>query len=229
MSVKSFVQKIKNMTFEHAVNMACAKFWNAVDEVNDRKICGTSLVKLVPSLYQDEKRGVGMTGMQSTHYVILKRVFSHVHIKPDDEFLDVGCGKGRVLAFLTKEKCPCKLNGIELNEVSYSIAEEWAKRYESVNVMHGDAFKLDYDKYTILFLFRPFLPQTFIEFLDKLESDLTHPITMIYLSDQGSVKTLKERPGWTKQYREKIFRLHGIRVAFTPQCYSVWTYDPAEK
>ena len=86
------------------------------DSRKDRRICGRSLVKYVRSVDRDDQNGLGGTGSQSTHYIFLKRIFSHVRITESDTFIDVGCGKGRVLAFLLHSKCPCAIYGIEHNE-----------------------------------------------------------------------------------------------------------------
>ncbi|MBO4687921.1 MAG: hypothetical protein J5636_05360 [Clostridiales bacterium] len=205
----------------------CSIILRLMDEASDKRICGQSLVKYVKSVYRDDANGVGMTGSQSTHYIILKRIFSHVTITEKDSFMDIGCGKGRVLAFLLKKHAPCKISGIEINEISGKVAQEWTKKYEQVNVTLGDAFEIDYDSYTILFMGRPFLPKTFLQFIEHFESGLTHPITLIYWVDQQSGYLLKDRPGWEKQFREKLSTIHGLKVAQTPQGYSVWTYDPA--
>ena len=95
---------------------------NLADAVMDRRICGLSLVPYVSSIFRDNQRGVGGTGTQSTHYLLLRRVFSHVNLTASDAFMDVGCGKGRVLAYLIRKKCPCTLYGIEYNETVGKIA-----------------------------------------------------------------------------------------------------------
>ena len=141
-------------------------FW-IIDRLNDYRICGQSLTRYVPSIYRDDANGVGMTGSQSTSYVILERIFSHVQLTEQDVFLDVGCGKGRVLAFLLKKHMPCKMYGIEINEVSGKVAMDWTQKYEQVIVTLGDAFKLDYNPYTVLFLGRTFLPKTFCSSLRR--------------------------------------------------------------
>ena len=197
-----------------------------MDGIIDQRICGQSLVKYVPSVYRDDANGVGMTGSQSTNYVILNRIFSHVSLTEEDSFLDVGCGKGRVLAFLLKEHAPCALYGVEINEISGSVAVEWTARYEQVSVKIGDAFEMDYNLYTVLFMNRPFLPKTFLEFIEKLESTLTHPITFIYWVDQQSGYLLKDRPGWNMQIKEKQNSSNGVKIAKAPKYYSIWTYDP---
>ena len=213
--------------FDRIYGAISRRLLRTMDGIIDQRICGQSLVKYVPSVYRDDANGVGMTGSQSTNYVILNRIFSHVRLTEEDSFLDVGCGKGRVLAFLLKEHAPCALNGVEINEISGNVAVEWTARYEQVSVKIGDAFEMDYNPYTVLFMNRPFLPKTFLEFIEKLESTLTHPITFIYWVDQQSGYMLKDRPGWEKQFREKLYVMYGLIIAGVPQGYSIWTYDPA--
>lgn len=198
-----------------------------MDEAADRLICGRSLVKYVKSVYRDDANGVGLTGSQSTSYIILDRIFSHITLTGSDSFLDVGCGKGRVLAFLLKKHAPCRLYGVEINEISGKVAAEWTKKYDQVSVEIGDAFRMDYNPYTVLFLGRPFLPKTFLQFIERLEEMLTHPVTLIYWVDQQSGYLLNDRPGWERQYREKLDVIYGLKIAGVPQSYSIWTYDPA--
>ena len=176
------------------------------------QICGQSLSKYITSVFRDDKNGIGMTGTESTHYPILKIIFSNVQITDKDSFVDVGCGKGRVFAFCIKEKYQCSLNGVEINEVSGHIALSWIEKYNQIHVEIGDAFQLDYNLFTILFLFRPFLPKTFLEFIKLLESHLTHLVTLIYYEDQQSGWILKERPGWTLKKRDVIRRIYGILI-----------------
>ena len=218
-----------NKLFNHIHRKISGVILRLMDEVIDRRICGRSLSKYVKSVWRDDANGVGMTGSQSTSYVILDRIFSHVMLTEQDSFLDVGCGKGRVLAFLLKMHAPCRLYGIEINEISGKVAREWTQKYDQVNVTVGDAFQMDYNPYTILFLGRPFLPVTFLQFIEKLESGLAHSITLIYWVDQQSGYLLKDRPGWEKRFREKLTVINGLRIANVPQSYSIWTYDPARR
>ena len=62
-----------------------------------------------------------MTGSQSTHYSILKKIFDKVNIDESDSFIDVGCGKGRVLAYLVMHDYKCAITGIEINEISSKV------------------------------------------------------------------------------------------------------------
>ena len=131
-----------------------------------------------------------------------------------------------MLAFLLKKHAPCRLYGVEINEISGKVAREWTRKYDQVSVISGDAFQLDYNPYTILFFGRPFLPKTFLQFIERLETNLTHPITLIYWVDQQSGYMLKGRPGWEMQFREKLDALYGLKIAKSTQGYSIWIYDP---
>ena len=207
-------------------NAFCWRFLNYMDATIDRRICGQSLVKYVPSIYRDDKNGVGGTGTQSTHYWFLKRIFKNVELLPSDVFIDVGCGKGRVLAYLIKEKCPCKLLGIEHNAEVGAIASSWTEKYPQANVMIGDAFQYDYNTCTVLSLARSFLPKTFLRFVEYLERTQKHPIRLVYWYDQESGYLLRGRPGWEMVKREVVRRIYGIRISPYPQGYSIWKYTP---
>ena len=132
-----------------------------------------------------------------------------------------------MLAFLLKKHAPCKLCGVEINKVSGQTALDWTRKYEQVNVILGDAFQLDYSAYSVLFLGRPFLPKTFLQFVEKIEAELKHSVTLIYWVDQQSGYLLRDRPGWEMHYREKVETVCGLRIAKVPQFYSIWTYNPA--
>lgn len=215
--------------FRRAEWKLCSRVLDRMDRRIDRRVCGQSLAEYVPSLFRDDKNGVGGTGSYSTPYLLLKQIFARVPLRPSDVFLDVGCGKGRVLAFLVKENCPCRLYGIEHNAEVGRIAADWAARCDRVQILIGDALQHDYDGYTVLSLGRPFLPKSFLRFVERLEATLRHPITLIYWYDRQSGALLRGRPGWELRLREPIARVHGLLVAPWPDSYSVWTYDPERR
>ena len=162
-SVKRFYKKATR----HLVNI--------YDGRRDKRICGCSLVKYVPSLYRET---MGATGSQSTRYWALDKMFKGEHFDKDDSFIDVGCGKGRVLAYMVSRKYPCSLTGIELNKDVADYAKSWAKKYSGINIINGNAFELDYNEYTVLFMGRPFETEMFHKFIDELELELKHPIML---------------------------------------------------
>ena len=69
----------------------------------------------------------------------------------------------------------------------------------------------------------------FLAFIEHLEGTLTHPITLIYWYDQESGFLLRNRPGWKMIFREKITRIHGIKIDTWPQGFSIWIYEPTKR
>ena len=207
----------------------CRRLLRIMDNYVDQNICGQSLEEYVPSIFRDDVNGIGSTGSQATHYLILKHIFTCVELKSSDTFLDVGCGKGRVLAFLVKEKYSCEIYGVEHNESVGIMASEWSKKYSNVHIIIKNAFSLDYNAFSVLFMCRPFLPKTFLEFIEYLEETLIHSIVLIYWVDQQSGYLLMNRLGWKMQTRKTLNRIYGIKIAESPQAYSIWNYDPKKR
>ena len=206
---------------DHAIS---SRLLNLEDSIIDKRVCGQSLVEYVPSIDRDDEKGIGGTGSQSTHYAFLKRIFDGVGLTASDTFMDVGCGKGRVLAFLVREKCPCPLYGIEHNEAVGRLAQEWTGRYDQIHVIIGDALAHDYNPYTVLSLARSFLKQTFCAFVEHLERTMTHPIRLVFWYGQEYYCDLNVRPGWAKEKEVRLKRVFGVKVGYG---YSIWRFDPA--
>lgn len=199
------------------------KVLNIIDSIQDKKICGCSLVKYVPSLFRESK---GATGSQSTRYWVLDEIFKGERFTPNDNFMDIGCGKARVIAYLLKNNFSGKLNGIELNNNVANFAKNWTDKYNNVSIINGDAFEQDFNSYNIFFLARPFETEFFKKFVEKFEQELTHPVKIFYWCDQQSGNFLDFRDGWNLHRREWIFKKHGLYISHSPQRYSIWTYMP---
>lgn len=206
------------------------KFHERYDRRLDKKICGCDLTKYVPSLYRQSK---GATGSQATHYRILDVLFEGFTFTKEDSLIDIGCGKGRVLAYLLLHHFPGRLTGIELNADVVAIAQNWSKRYDNVHIIAGDAFALDLTKYNYFFWGRPFEKKIFLQFLAKFEAEIEQKVHVFYWVDQQSGHFLHERPGWTMILKGKIDILKvfswlpiPFAAASCPQGYSIWEYDP---
>ena len=191
--------------------------------IRDKRICGVSLENYVPTLRPGES-----TGSQSTNYGVLDKMFSGSEFTDNDSYIDVGCGRGRTLCYLLGKKTPMKLTGIEYNKDVADFTKKWAENFKELNIINDDAFNLDYNDYTVMFMGRPFLPDTFYKFVSYLEQTLTHPIKLFYWVDQQSGDYLNDRKGWTMLKREKVFFCKGFFVAPYPQRFSVWVFDPNE-
>ena len=197
----------------------------ACDMVKDFKICGKSLTKYVASV---DRKVLQATGSESARYWALDEVFKDMKFNKDDKFIDVGCGKGRILAEMERIKFPGQLYGIELKPDVAKYAQDWAKRYDNLTIMSGDAFKLDYNDYNIIMLCRPFLEEMYVTFLEKMEKDIKHPVTVILYVDNYMAKYVKDKPQWTMHKQEVVFKKGLLAYSYYPVRYSIWTYDPTK-
>ena len=197
----------------------------ACDMVKDFKICGKSLTKYVASV---DRKVLQATGSESARYWALDEVFKDMKFNKDDKFIGVGCGKGRILAEMERIKFPGQLYGIELNPDVAKYAQDWANRYDNLTIMSGDAFKLDYNDYNIIMLCRPFLEEMYVTFLEKMEKDIKHPVTVILYVDNYMAKYVKDKPQWTMQKQEVVFKKGLLAYSYYPVRYSIWTYDPTK-
>ena len=129
------------------------------DIINDYINCGISLEKYVKSI----DRSIS-TGSESTRYMALKEIFKDIDIKSGDRFVDVGCGKGRVLAYVHSAAKDCEVTGIEFNTPVADYAKKWADKKKNVNIINGNAFDINCDDYDIFYFNLPFMEETFVEF-----------------------------------------------------------------
>ena len=188
----------------------------------DRKICGMELGAFVPTPYGESH---GATGSQSAPYLGLGVVLKDLKATPEDSIIDIGCGKGRILAYLASLGLPCKITGIEINPEVCEVAKAWtSRRHPDIEVIEGDAYGLDFDDYTIMIMYRPMETDTFIGFIEQLENSLTHNIKLYYYADGQSGYVLNDRPGWNLIERHDIYRVKGYYIHKVPQRYSVWEY-----
>ena len=192
------------------------------DAMRDRAICGFSLAK------RAEPSVEGGTAYSATCYWTLDAIFSDAEFSSDDSFVDVGCGKGRLLAYMLNRKFPGRITGIEMNPMTAAVARKWIQRFpqDKVRLIEGDAFSQQYDEYTIIYLFRPFETEYFIRFIQLLEQQLTHPIRLYYMTDQVNGRYLKNRKGWELAFRRTIYKKYGLYMWSSPQKYSMWIYTP---
>ena len=217
--------KLKRFVRRKVLNVS-QRFISLYEGRIDKRLCGCSLAKYVPSLY---RQSMGATGSQSSPYRALKQIFAEEQFTEQDSFLDVGCGKGRVLAYLNSIGCPCPLTGVELNADVAAFTQAWAERFDNITIIHGNAFELDLNRYTVLFLGRPFEPETFYRFIHTLEANMQHPFTLLYWWDTQSGGYLENRPGWERTRRLMVGKKEGLSKYFFggPQGFSHWEYTPS--
>ena len=192
------------------------------DGIRDKRLCGYDLTQ------KREVQIEGATAYHPTVYWALDEIFKDAVFSANDHLVDIGCGMGRVIAYLMDKKFPGQLTGIEYDPYVAAVARKWMEKDKSgrVRLIEGDALKAEYDQYTILYLFRPFSEEFFYRMILRLEEQLTHPIQLYYLTDHFSRKYLAGRPGWEMVSRRSIFMKYGLCLFGSPQYFSVWRYCP---
>ena len=143
-----YSKKLYNNKLIKAVAIISNKFVTLHDVINDKKVCKMSLRKYVPSKFRESH---GATGSSATSYSVLKDIIDINNINNNSVFIDVGCGKGRIIASLLHRKAKCKLVGIELNEEVAEIAKSWSKDYDNVEIKCINAFDVDMSEFTDIF------------------------------------------------------------------------------
>src|SRR5262249_50425676 len=125
----------------------------------------------------DESRAAHGVRYQSTPPAVVRQSIEALNINPQDfTFVDVGCGKGRIL--LVASEYPFqRVTGIELSKELQVIAEENIRKYHSkkrrcldVSAVQADAWDwMPPEENTVFFLYNPFDNVVMQRFLDNLE------------------------------------------------------------
>jgi SAM-dependent methyltransferase len=199
----------------------------AYDEEIDRQICGVSLFDERDTRYADQ----GAHDVSPTFYFVLEELFEHFDLDERSQLLDVGCSTGRVLAHFVRQGYPGHATGVELDPELAAKAASWVGRYDNLSVIQGSAFDVNLDRYTHLYMFNPFTPGALQRFIEQIEAQMSHPLTLIHMSDNGDTWHYVGRTGWTELASGQIqhcrnARGYPFKAYDCPQHYTVWCFEP---
>ncbi len=198
----------------------CGQLVSFIELFIDKRNTGTFLHGTIKS--PDGKRATS----EPIRYGGLKAVFDGAEFGDDDSFLDIGCGKGRALAYMNSIGFKGKITGVEYNPVVAKAAKEWTKSYDNITVIEGDAFDLDFNDYNIMFMFNPFYDEEIQRLIAQIEDTVNHRVTMYYYGDSVCGKYFAHRECWTKIRRGIFFKKGPICVQYYPTRYTIWEYNP---
>lgn len=132
--------------------------------------------------------------------LVLPRILSPSEVTPDDVFVDVGSGMGRVVLQAAMSYPFQRVLGIEisaqLHEVSVTnLASNKSRlRCSQVELVHADIRDIELpDDITVVFLYNPFIGATFQEFLDRLMRSIDRNprvVRVIYANPKEEEKLL---------------------------------------
>ena len=199
----------------------------ADDEERDRAICGRSLA------CDDATALAGLDAHDptATPYFVLEKLLPTIGLDAQSHLLDVGCARGRVLAYCADIGCPARVTGLELDSELAREAASWASAYPQLEVRCGSVLDEQLAPYTHFYLFNPFDTAVLTRFLDRLERQARQAVTVVHMSDNGERFAYLGRSGWQviRQGSIQDHRLPSgctVRVYAHPQTYTIWRYDP---
>ena len=218
--LRRFFQRLSRITPSKLKNYVNWKLLEAIDTYNDYRITGRNLTK------SDKSSTNTHSDYHPAHYLTINRILSEVNLSSLDRIIVVGCGKGRVVASLLQKYCLYKIYGIEENVALFRVCSEWTKKYSNVHVACNSIFTVDYNEFSVLYLDRSFTRQESYEYIEYLEQQMQHSITVIFPFDQSSRDIFEKRPGWVLQRREEFLKVCGLQVVNSTKRFSIWMYTP---
>lgn len=121
-------------------------------------------------------------------YTWINRILERLDLGRDDVFVDIGCGKGRILCCAARRSIR-KVIGIDLDEKLCAQARDNATRMRGraapIEIIHARAQDFDYGDCTRFFLFHPFGAATLKLVVDSIEQSLRErprSIQLVYLN-----------------------------------------------
>ena len=130
---------------------------------------------------------------------VLDDLFARVPVRPDDVLVDVGCGKGRVVAYLAMTFPENKVIGVEVSDAALFVRRIFAGN-PRVEVRHA---MLDQDypvEGTVFFLFPPTdgeLPEQLKALIDEHAKRDT---TIVGKGAMGALAAFRADPTWSIEH-----------------------------
>ncbi len=148
-------------------------FRSIEDYLQDRKLgirtCYVHSDLVERSLYQDEIL------YKPTSFHRIRKMMEHLKLGSQDVFVDIGCGKGRVVCMAAREPIK-KVVGLELKKVLADTAEQnlstlKEKKSEGL-ILRGDVLAQDLSEGTVFFMYDPFFFKTFSQVIENIHQSV---------------------------------------------------------
>ena len=121
-------------------------------------------------------------------YRNINTILDHLQLGHNDVFVDIGCGKGRVLCCASLRSIE-RLIGIEcsspLSAIALRNAETLRLTHSPITVLTMEAQDFDYTTGTVYYLFHPFGPDTLKKVLKQLQlgvKRVPRPVRLVYVN-----------------------------------------------
>ena len=124
--------------------------------------------------YLDRRLGIdpGDDLADNTLYGRLEKMIKYLKPTLNDVFVDLGCGRGRVVFFVAAHKLK-KVIGVELDKELFDIAQNNLRNLKinrtPVSLVNIDAANFAVKEETIFYMFNPFGPETLEKVLQNIK------------------------------------------------------------
>lgn len=137
-----------------------------------------------------------VAGADNSDYQALREVFAG-RIREGDVLIDVGCGRGRVLATWLDYYPEHRMVGIELNPDVAASTRRRFSGHPQLTILCGDAVTACPPDATLLFLFNPFDRATMTRLRDELTArPATIPPLRLLYTNAKDADLFEESLGW---------------------------------
>ena len=137
---------------------------------------------------------------------LIREVLDRLHLSTNDVFIDIGCGKGRVLAIANRSYPPQTLLGVEYEPALVEIAKRNVAG-SKIAILQGAAEHFDYSKITVAYAFNPVGPDVLQAILAKIERDrMSTPFgtrksfRIAYVMEGAEWRAVFDGCEWLKRY-----------------------------
>ena len=141
----------------------------------------------------------GAFHVTNSEYGDLPSLFTAAEAGGEDVFVDVGCGKGRVLNWLLTTFPGSTIFGLELDPDVCRKTARRLRRFGNVTVLCGDATTMLPAEATLFYLFNPFDERVMRRFIDTLRAlpapASGRPRRLVYYNCKYEA-LFRAQPGW---------------------------------
>jgi SAM-dependent methyltransferase len=155
-----------------------------------------------------------MTGYSASRWLTLRSILPRNEVSPNDVFLDVGSGMGRVVLQAALHYPFRRVMGIEISAHLHEIAltnlatTKARLRCQDVELQKSNALDAEIpDDVTVVYLFNPFTGPAFQTFIDRLLRSVDRnprPVRLIYANPReeerllatGRIRPVRSLQGW---------------------------------
>jgi SAM-dependent methyltransferase len=135
-------------------------------------------------------------------YAGIKKVIAFLQLSEDDIFVDIGCGKGRIILYAAIQKIK-KVIGIEYEKNLVDIARKNVASCKAlkteIEVIQADAATFSITEGTVFFLNNPFGHKTLLKVLDNIRNSiLIYPRKVRIVYHGKPYQVLLDMASWLK-------------------------------